>query len=153
MDYLYELLPKYPSAEISWKQVEAHPRLEEPEHRPYVDLVVRGSLFIKETGCDELAFIRRIYKAHFDERLSVEDVSVLVKCAADVGVADTGAFKAALYDAKFEKAQQDANDYAYEKKGVWAVPTFVCGDIRLDAVQGVGITKRQLDKFLAKCCK
>jgi hypothetical protein len=47
----------------------------------------------------------------------------------------------------------DANDYAYEQKGVWAVPTFVCGDIRLDAVGGVGITKQQLDDFLKKCCQ
>ena len=99
-----------------------------------------------------LAFTLRVYKAHFEEDLNVEDTSVLVKCAAESGVADVAAFKDALANATFEKAMLDANDYAYEQKGVWAVPTFVCGDIRLDAVGGVGITKQQLDEFFKKCC-
>ena len=152
MDYLEELLPKYPNVEIDWKQVEAHPRLEEPEHRPYVDLIVRGGLFIKDSGGNELGFIRRVFKAHFHEKRSVEDVAVLVNCAKDIG-ADPIGFESALSDKKYEKAQLDANDYAYETQGVWAVPTFVCGDIRVDAIGGIGVSKAQLDEFLAKCCR
>jgi len=152
LDYLAEILPKYPNAEILWRPIEAHPRHEEPDHRPYVDLIVQGCLYIQETGGDVLAFTLRVYKAHFEEDLNVEDTSVLVKCAAESGVADVAAFKDALANATFEKAMLDANDYAYEQKGVWAVPTFVCGDIRLDAVGGVGITKQQLDEFFKKCC-
>ena len=152
MDYLAEVLPKYPNVEILWKPVEAHPRHEEPDHRPYVDLIVQGCLYIQDTGGDELAFTQRVYKAHFDEKLNVEDISVLVKCAAETGVADIAAFKIALENATYKKAMLDANDYAYEQKGVWAVPTFVCGDIRLDAVGGIGITKQQLDEFFQKCC-
>jgi len=114
---------------------------------------VQGCLYIQETGGDVLAFTERVYKAHFVEELNVEDVSVLVKCAAESGVADVKAFENALTSAKYEKAMLEANDYAYEQKGVWAVPTFVYGDIRLDAVGGIGITKQQLDKFLEKCCK
>ena len=144
-------MPKYPNIEILWKPVEAHPRHEEPDHRPYVDLIVQGCLYIQETGGNELTFTNRVYKAHFDENLNVEDISVLVKCAAESGVADVTAFKTALENATYEKAMLDANDYAYEQKGVWAVPTFVCGDIRLDAVGGVGITKQQLDKFFKQC--
>jgi len=152
LEYLYEVLPKYPNIEILWKPIEAHPRNEEPDHRPYVDLIVQGCLYIQETGGDVLAFTQRIYKAHFDEDLNVEDISVLAKCANESGVADINAFKTALTSAKYEKAMLDANDYAYELKGVWAVPTFVCGDIRLDAVGGIGITKQQLDSFFKKCC-
>jgi len=152
LEYLSEVLPKYPNVEILWKPVEAHPRHEEPDHRPYVDLIVQGCLYIQETGGDELAFTNRVYKAHFDENLNVEDISVLVKCAAESGVADITAFETALKNATYEKAMLDANDYAYEQKGVWAVPTFVCGDIRLDAVGGIGITKQQLDEFFEKCC-
>jgi len=152
LEYLSEVLPKYPNVESLWKPVEAHPRNEEPDHRPYVDLIVQGCLYIQETGGDELAFTNRVYKAHFEDNLNVEDVSVLVKCAADTGVKDIPAFEAALKSGKYRQAMLDANDYAYEKKGVWAVPTFVCGDIRLDAVGGVGITKQQLDEFLRKCC-
>jgi len=152
LEYLSEVLPKYQNIEISWKPIEAHPRNEEPDHRPYVDLIVQGCLYIQETGGDDFAFINRVYKAHFDEELNVEDVSVLAKCAEESGVADVTAFKSALTTAKYEKAMLDANDYAYEQKGVWAVPTFVCGDIRLDAVGGVGITKKQLDDFFKKFC-
>ena len=146
-------MPKYPNVEILWRSIEAHPRNEEPDHRPYVDLIVQGCLYIQETGGDEFVFTQRVYKAHFEENLDVEDVSVLVKCAMESGVADIPEFEKALANAKYEKAMLDANDYAYEQKGVWAVPTFVCGDIRLDAVGGVGITKKQLDKFLKKCCQ
>jgi len=146
------VLPKYPNIEILWKPIEAHPRHEEPDHRPYVDLIVQGCLYIQETGGNELAFTNRVYKAHFEENLNVEDISVLAKCAAQSGVADVDAFEAALRSASFEKAMLDANDYAYEQKGVWAVPTFVCGDVRLDAVGGVGITKQELDMFFQKCC-
>jgi len=153
LEYLSELLPKYPNVEILWKPVEAHPRNEEPDHRPYVDLIVQACLYIQETGGDEYAFTQRIFKAHFEEDLNVEDVSVLVKCAAESGVEDITAFETALISAKYKKAMLDANDYAYEQKGVWAVPTFVCGDIRLDAIGGIGITKHQLNRFLKKCCK
>jgi len=152
VDFLTELLPKFPSVEVDWRQIEGHPKLEEPEHSPHVDLIVRGSLYIKDNGGDELGFIRRIFKVHFEEKRSIEDVSVLVECATDVGV-DATAFEAALFDQKYEKAQLDANDYAYEKKGVWFVPTFVCDDIRLDAVEGIGVTKEQVEDFLTKCCK
>ena len=152
MEYLYEVLPKYPNVEILWKPIEAHPRHEEPDHRPYVDLIVQGCLYIQATGGDELAFTERVYKAHFEEELNVEDISVLVKCATESGVADVNAFKDALTNATYEKAMLDANDYAYEQKGVWAVPTFICGDIRLDAVGGIGITKHQLDTFFKECC-
>jgi len=153
LEYLSELLPKYPNVEILWKPIEAHPRNEEPDHRPYVDLIVQGCLYIQETGGDEFVFIQRVYKAHFEENADIEDVSVLVKCAAQSGVADIIAFETALTNAKYKKVMLEANDYAYEQKGVWAVPTFVCGDIRLDAVVSVGITKQQLDKFLKKCCQ
>jgi len=153
LEYLSELLPKYPKVEILWKPVEAHPRHEEPDHRPYVDLIVQGCLYIQDTGGDELAFTNRVYKAHYDENANVEDIAVLVKCAAESGVADITAFEAALKSEKYKQAMLDANDYAYELKGVWAVPTFVCGDIRLDAVGGVGITKQELEEFLKKCCQ
>jgi len=151
LEYLSDLLLKYPNVEILWKPVEAHPRNEEPDHRPYVDLIVQGCLYIQETGGDVYAFTQRIFKAHFDENLNVEDISVLVKCAAESGVVDITAFKDALTSAKYEKAMLAANDYAYEQKNVWAVPTFICDDIRLDSVGGVGITKQQLDEFLTQC--
>ena len=150
--YLMELLPKYPSVQILWRPIEAHPKIEEPEHKPYEDLAVQGSLYIRDAGGDELAFHERVYKANYKEKLAVDDITVLVKCAGEVG-ADAVGFEDALKNAKYEKAQREANDYAYEEKRVWAVPTFVCGAKRLDSIQGVGVTKEQLDAFLADCSK
>ena len=147
------MLPKYPGVEIILKPVEAHPRHEEPDHRPYVDLLVQGCLYFEETGGDVMEFVQRIYKAHYVDELNVEDLSVIVKCAAESGVDDVAAFEDALKTAKYEKAMLAANDYAYEEKGVWAVPTFVCGDIRLDAVGGIGITKQELDTFFKNVVK
>ena len=147
---LTELLPKYPSVSILWRPVEAHPKIEEPEHKPYADLAVQGSLFIRDAGGDELAYHERIYRAYFDERLAPDDAAVLAKCAGETG-ADAAAFEDALRSATYGKAQREANDYAYDQNKVWAVPTFVCGEKRLDAVEGVGVTREQLDAFLAGC--
>lgn len=148
---LMGLLPKYPDAEIVWRPVEAHPKAEEPWHRPYADLAVQGALYMHGAGLDERAFHERMYKAVFDERLNAEDPAVLTRCAGDTG-ADMGAFAGALNGARYADAQRAANDYAYNEKDVWAVPTFVCGEKRLDAAEGVGVTREGLDAFLADCC-
>jgi len=147
-----ELLPKYPKAEILWCPVEAHPKIEEPEHMPYEDLAVQGAFFVRENGGDELAYHERIYKARFEDGLAVDSIDVLAKCAGEIGV-DVAAFEKALKSAKYEKQLHAANDYAYEQKDVWAVPTFICGEKRLDSEPGVGVSKEQLDAFLADCCR
>lgn len=149
-DYLLELLPSYPTANIVWCPVEAHPKNEEPEHRPWQNLAVQASLCVRDLGVDEVAYHERLYKAHFEDNLSVEDIAVLADCAEEIG-ADRSKVEAALKEAKYEKQQLAANDYAYEEKGVWAVPTFVGETARLDAVGGIGVTKDQVEKLLAEC--
>ena len=149
--YLKELWPKFPSVEILWRPVEAHPKTEEPEHMPYEDLAVQGVFFVRDAGGDELAYHERVYRAYFEEKLAPDDIAVLARCAEDIGL-DGAAFAEALKTAKYEKPQREANDHAYEQNRVWAVPTFVCGDKRLDAQEGVGVTKEQLEAFLSECC-
>lgn len=144
---LMALLPGYPDVKIQWRPVEAHPKVEEPHHRPWADLTVQGGYFFKAHGLDEHAYYDRIFRAYFDEQLNVEDVSALSATAAEAG-ADADAFATALSGRQYEPEQFAANEYAYEKNKVWAVPTFVCGDKRLDAVEGVGVTRAQLDTFL-----
>jgi predicted DsbA family dithiol-disulfide isomerase len=147
--YLSELLPLFPAAKLDWRFVEAHPRNEEPLHRPYVDLVVQGSLYFKRNGLNEQAYAERMFKALFDERLNIEDHRVLITCASEVG-ADSVRFAASLNSGEYIEAQFAQNDYAYEKQGVWAVPTFIGGAERLDAVPGVGVTKVQLEALMTK---
>jgi predicted DsbA family dithiol-disulfide isomerase len=146
--YLTELLPEFPNAVIELKPVEAHPKVEEPGHRPWVDLAVQGGLYAKAVGGDETAYTERLIRLiHNEDRQSVEDIDVLANCAADAGL-DAAAFKEALHSGSYEKALSEANDYAYETQKVWAVPTFVSGEKRIDAVANVGVTKQQLRELL-----
>ncbi|MDR0915992.1 MAG: thioredoxin domain-containing protein [Oscillospiraceae bacterium] len=145
--YLTELLPDFPNAQIELLPVEAHPRNEEPEHRPYVDLAVQGGLFVKAVGGDEYAFAARMFTQAGDDRMAFENIDALTICAADAGI-DAAAFKSALQSGTYAAAQLAANDYAYETQKVWAVPTFVCGDKRIDAVGNVGVTKDQVRDLL-----
>ena len=149
--YLMELLPKFPNAKIAWRPVEAHPKVEEPEHKPYEDLAVMGAFYIREHYPDlELKYHERVYKAHFDERKAVDDIATLKRCAAEIG-ADAEAFEAALKNGVYTEALKEANDHAYETQKVWAVPSYVCGDKRLDSVPGVGVTKDQIEALLKAC--
>jgi len=149
--YLKELLPAFPNAVMTWRPVEAHPKVEEPEHKPWEDLAVMGAFYIREHNADlELAYHERIYKAQFEDRAAVDDIAVLTACAAGLG-ADAAAFEAALRNGTYAPALRQANDHAYEERKVWAVPTFVCGEKRLDSVPGVGVTKSQIEALLNKC--
>ena len=149
--WLMELLPKFPNAVMAWRPVEAHPKAEEPEHVPYEDLAVQGAFFVREHSPDlELAYHERVYKAHFEERKAVDDIPVLARCAAEIG-ADAPAFEAALRGGAYAGALKAANDHAYEAQKVWAVPSFVCGEKRLDSVPGVGVTKSQIEEILKSC--
>jgi predicted DsbA family dithiol-disulfide isomerase len=149
--FVKELLPKFPKAKITWRPVEAHPKVEEPEHKPYEDLAVQGAFFVREHNKElELAYHERIYKAQFEEKKAVDNISVLAACAAELGV-DAAAFTAALEKGTYAQALKEANDHAYEEQKVWAVPTFVCGEKRLDSVPGVGVTKEQVETLLKDC--
>jgi predicted DsbA family dithiol-disulfide isomerase len=148
--YLTELLEERPDAEIDLRPIEAHPSAEEPWHRPFTNLAVQGALFLRDNGGDERAYAERLFRAVFEEKIDVEDIDVLAVCASDAG-ADAAAFAAALREKTYEPRQLAANDYAYETQRVWAVPTFVCGERRLDAAEGAGVTKEQLAELLSDC--
>ena len=149
--YLKELLLIYPDVEVAWRPVEAHPKVEEPEHKPYEDLAVQGAFFVREHNPGlELAYHERIFKANFEERLAVDDIAVLTRCAAELGV-DAAAFEKALKNGVYADALRKANDHAYEEQKIWAVPSYVCGDKRLDAVPGVGVTKDQIEALIKEC--
>ena len=149
--YLKELLPDFPKAVVAWRPVEAHPKIEEPEHKPYEDLAVMGALYVRDHNPElELAYHERVYKANFEERRAVDDISVLIDCAAEIGV-DAAGFGAAIKKGVYMKALQAANDHAYEEQKVWAVPSYVCGSKRLDAAPGVGVSKEQLRSLLKEC--
>lgn len=144
------LLPDYPMADIAWRPVEAHPKVEEPEHKPYADLAVMGAFFARDHGVDMAAYNERVFDMYFNQHKKVDDPLVLADAVAPLGI-DKEAFAAALADGTYSAALADANDYAYETNKVWAVPTFIFGGKRLDAREGVGVTEEQLAAFLRDC--
>lgn len=147
--YLEQLLPHYPNVELIWHPIEAHPKNEEPEKRPWVNLAVQTALCVRDLDVPQLLFHNRMYEAYFDENLDIEDIEVLATIAHEVG-ADKTVVLEALQSGKYEQAGLEANDYAYEQKEVWALPTFVAQTVRLDSKPGVGVTKEQVRELLEK---
>lgn len=144
------LLQNYPMAEILWKPVEAHPKVEEPEHKPYADLAVMGAFFASDHGIDIAAYNERIFDMYYIRGKKVDDPQALAEAVAPLGI-HAKAFMTALIGGAYASALAAANDYAYEENKVWAVPTFIFGNKRLDAREGVGVTAAQLAGFLEDC--
>ncbi len=141
---LVELAPRYPGVTIEWCPCEAHPRPE--QHGPHSDLCIRAFFFAREQGANVWEWHRRMYAACLDDRIDIEDVDTLADYAGDL--VDAGALKAALRQGRYEAELRAANDKAYEYSGVWAVPSYRMGGRKLDAVEGVGVSKAQLQAFL-----
>jgi predicted DsbA family dithiol-disulfide isomerase len=97
------------------------------------------------------AFHKTMFRAVAAERRNVESVEVLAGIVT--GLVDPGAFRAALEAGKYAAQVRENNDLAYERSGVWAVPAFrmIRNGLpakKLDAVEGVGVTKDQVRDFL-----
>lgn len=147
LGYLKDLLARYPDARPLWRPVEAHPVEEEPDYGTHADRAVEAALFVREHGGDERSFIEHMLRAVFDSRRLANDLDTLKLCAAAAGV-DPEALEQALFARSFHGARLAANRHAFQDSGVWAVPTFVAGNLRLDSVEGVGVSPAQLDGFL-----
>lgn len=143
-EYLTELLPQYPDIEVVWRPCEAHPRPE--RYGNHSDLCTQGMFYALEQGVDIWDYHSRMYGAAVKERVNIEDPEVVA--GRVYGLLDPAAFLKALLDGTYEKAVSDANDYAYEQSGVWAVPSYRMGGKKLDSVENVGATKQQLASFL-----
>ncbi len=139
-----DLLPKYPDIAPVFVPVEAHPREEEPDGR-HSDIAIEAALFVREHGGDEAAFHDNLFEAVYKKRENIEDLEVLARYAEKAGV-NKDACKKALKDGVYKAEQLENNRYAYGKRDVYAVPTFIAqGGRRLDAALGVGITKTDLE--------
>jgi Predicted dithiol-disulfide isomerase involved in polyketide biosynthesis len=105
-----------------------------------------GHVFALEHGADIWEYHERMFKAAAKDRLDIADIDVL---AAGVrGLLDADAFRKSLQSGEYVKALGDANDYAYEQSGVWAVPSYRFNGMKLDSIEGIGVTKDQLARFI-----
>jgi len=143
-EYLKELLPAHPDVEIIWRPCEAHPRPE--TYGLHSDLCIQGLFYVFEQGADVWEYHERMFSAALKDRVNIEDPDVIA--GRIHGLLDPDAFLKTIYSGRFEKAIADANVYAYERSGVWAVPSYRMDGRKLDSIENVGVTKRQLADFL-----
>lgn len=142
--YLTELMPSYPNIQVVWRPCEAHPRPE--EHGMHSDLCLRGMYICQDLGGDLMAYHSAMFKACFEDRIDIEDPAALARSVA--GIVDEAAFCQALLDGKHADKPDAANRLAFQESGVWAVPSYRMNGKKLDAVEGVGVTKEQLAAFM-----
>jgi predicted DsbA family dithiol-disulfide isomerase len=143
-EYFLGYIGDHPEIEIEWRPVEAHPRPE--NHPPHTDLSCQSYYIAKELNADMPKFHAAMFQAVAVERRNVEKVEVLADIVKDL--VDGSKFKAILESGKYARQIDENNDLAYEKSGVWAVPAFRMNGKKLDAVEGVGVTKDQVKAFL-----
>ncbi len=143
-EYIKELHPHYSGIEIVWRPCESHPRPE--RYGRHSDLCIRGMFFTLDHGADIWAYHERMYRAAIRDRLDIENIGVLADCVK--GLLDAQAFRNALQSGEYIKELNDANSYAYGKSGVWAVPSYRMNGRKLDSIEDVGVSKKQLADFM-----
>ena len=139
-NYLKELIPEYPDQAIVWHPCESHPRPE--RFGPHSDLCIQGYFYAFEHGVDILEYHDRMYQAVFQDHINIEDIHVLGDYVSDL--VDVNKFKSSLEQGTYLEKLKESNELAFEQSGVWAVPAYRMGDLKLDAVENVGVTKEQI---------
>lgn len=141
---LKELIPEFPNINIIWQLCEAHPRPD--RYGPHSDLCIQGYFYAKEHGVDAFSYHDRMFQATMVDRIDIEDLELLTNYVQDL--VDANDFRLALQQGSYSKALMEANELAYQQNGVWAVPAYRCVGKKLDAVENVGVTKQELQRFL-----
>ena len=142
--YLEELAPQFPEVEVVWRHCEAHPRPD--SYGLHSDLCIQGMFYVLEHGADLAAYHRRMYKAALTERINIESIDTLAEYVGDL--VDAADFRRTLREGTYKQVQLDANEYAFTSSGVWAVPSYRMNGKKLDSIENVGVTKKQLEAFL-----
>jgi len=143
-EYLVELLPLYPQIEVVWRPCEAHPRPE--RYGRHSDLCIQGMFFAMDQGVDLWTYHERMYRAAQKDRIDIEDIHVLADSVRDL--LDADAFARSLETGEYARGQKAANQYAFGQSGVWAVPSYRMNGSKLDSIEDVGVTKKQLAAFM-----
>lgn len=139
-NYLKELMPEYPDQAIVWHPCESHPRPE--RFGPHSDLCIQGYFYALEHGVNILEYHDRMYQAVFKDHVDIEDIDILGDYVIDL--VDVAKFKSSLKQGTYLENLKESNELAFEHSGVWAVPAYRLGDLKLDAVENVGVTKEQI---------
>lgn len=143
-EYLTELMPDYPEIDIVWHPCESHPRPE--RYGPHSDLCIQGYFYAVDKGIDILKYHERMYQAAQRKHIDIEDIDTLSEYVSDL--VDAEDFKRALRMGTYGSRLAESNKLAFETSGVWAVPAYRMGTLKLDAVENVGVSKEQIQHLL-----
>lgn len=141
---LPDLLRKRPELTLRWLPVEAHPRPE--TYGRHSDLLCQAFFFARDHGAELWPLHEALYRAALVDAVDIEQIDAV--CAAMQGLLDTEALRASLAAGEYARENADTNDYAYQRSGVWAVPSFRLDGRKLDAVENVGVTREQIALLL-----
>lgn len=143
---LLENLALHPDIEVIWRPCDINPL---PEANPYsYNLGIQGYYFAEEKGIDLFAYNTRIFQAANVDRLDRYDHAKFAEYVQDL--LDPEELTEALRSGRYKEKQFAGNDYAYEENGVWYIPALRMNGKKLDATGGLGISEKELAKFLKK---
>jgi protein-disulfide isomerase len=129
--------------EIVWRPCEAHPRPE--PYGPHSDLLIRSLYFALDNGVSAETYHKRAFGARHIAKIDVEDMDAV--CAYLSNLVDQEGLKSALQAGAYEDHLAHANEYAYTRKRVWIIPSFQTKGARLDAREGIGVSKQEILTF------
>ena len=142
--HLMELIPDCLDVTIVWHPCESHPRPD--RYGPHSDLCIQGYFYAVDKGIDILEYHERMYQAAQREHVNIEDIAVLSEYVSDLVDADD--FRLSLQLGTYRSKLDESNKLAFENSGVWAVPAYRMGALKLDAVENVGVSKEQIRHLL-----
>jgi 2-hydroxychromene-2-carboxylate isomerase len=141
---LIELLPQFPDIDVVWRPCESHPRPE--RHGLHSDLCIMGMFYVLEISEDICKYHELMYDSALVNKTNIEDPLELSKRVSSFIESEN--FYRAVAEGRYAKDLHDSNVYAFVKSGVWAVPAYRMDGKKLDSIEGIGVTKKQLEDFL-----
>lgn len=143
---LLNLKARYPQLEVIWRPCESHPR---PEWAPiHSDMAIQGMYFIRDHQGDLWHYHDLAFGAVFERQKDISNLDQLAAMSAECGV-DPDAFKAALSENRYGKEVEDGNRCAWGEHGLTAVPSYLSGSHFIGSQNGVLVTEKELDEFIA----
>lgn len=117
-----EILADYPDVEPVWHPCEAHPRPEFAE--VHSDLAAQVLIYLQEHALDTKTFNDLVYKAHFEDKLRIDDTDLLADLASKAGAVREDVIDL-LKENRNAKKVLDNNQKVWQDLAFDAVPSFV----------------------------
>ena len=87
----------------------------------------------------------RMYRA-VTEHVDIDNTDDLTEYISDL--VDADAFRFSLRQGIYRSKLDQYNVLAFEHSGVWAVPAYRLGNLKLDAVEDIGVSKERIRDLL-----